>query len=357
MKHLWLVVAVGCGAASTNPAPPPPPSEPAPVAAKPAVVDPKPPEFRLPTTAHPVRYQVDVTVDPTSDDFSGTIRSEIEFTRASRVLWLNATEITIDSAVLTVGGEQLPARVISVPKNFVGLAFPHDVSGHASLSITYRGKAHADDGDGIYRAKEHDDWYAFTQFENTSARQAFPCFDEPSFKVPWQITIHTKKELVAVSNMPSTSEIDEPNGMKAVHFAETPALPSYLVAFAVGPFDLVDAGKTAGGTPIRIVVPRGRSADAAYPAQATKPLLELLEKYFGIPYPFAKLDIVAVSVFNAGAMENAGLITFRQPIVLTKPARAHTRPSSSSTRASRPTRWRTCGSATTSRWRGGTTRG
>jgi cytosol alanyl aminopeptidase len=317
MKHLWIVVAAGCGAASTKPAEPPP--APPPVAAKPVAADPKPPEFRLPTTAHPTRYQVDVTVDPTSDDFTGTITSELEFTSASSVLWLNATEITIESAVLTVGADHLTARVIPVPKNFVGLAFPHDVSGRASLAIKYRGKAHADDGDGIYRAKERDEWYAFTQFENTSARQAFPCFDEPSYKVPWQITIHTKKDLVAVSNMPSTGETDEPNGMKAVHFAETPALPSYLVAFAVGPFELVDAGKTAGGTPIRIVVPHGRSADATYPAQATKPLLELLERYFGIPYPFAKLDIVAVSVFNAGAMENAGLITFRQSIILVKP--------------------------------------
>ena len=317
MKHLWLVLVFGCGAASSKPAPLP--AGTTPVATTAAAADPKPPALRLPTTVHPLHYQVDVTLDPTKEDFSGAITSELELTSPSSVLWLNASEISIDSAVLTVGTERLPGRVITVPKNFVGLVFPHNVSGRASLAISYRGKAHADDGDGIYRAKERDEWYAFTQFENTSARQAFPCFDEPSFKVPWQVTIHTKKDLVAVSNMPSTGETDEPNGMKAVHFAETPALPSYLVAFAVGPFDMVDAGKTSGGTPIRIIVPRGRGADATYPAQVTKPLLELLEEYFGIPYPFAKLDIVAVSVFNAGAMENAGLITFRQAIVLAKP--------------------------------------
>ena len=84
MKHLWIVVAAGCGAASTKPAEPPP--APPPVAAKPVAADPKPPEFRLPTTAHPTRYQVDVTVDPTSDDFTGTITSELEFTSASSVL-------------------------------------------------------------------------------------------------------------------------------------------------------------------------------------------------------------------------------------------------------------------------------
>ncbi len=320
MKHLrslTVVAAAGCGG---TPASTPIVASPPPVAVAPQpVVDPKPPELRLPTIAHPLRYQVDLALDPTSEDFTGAITTELEVTTPSSVLWLDASEITIDNAVLTVGHDRINARVITVPKNFVGLAFPHDISGKATLAIKYRGKAHVDDGDGIYRAKERDEWYAFTQFENTDARQAFPCFDEPSYKVPWQLTIHTKKELVAVSNTPVTSETDEPNGMKAVQFAETPALPSYLVAFAVGPFEFVDAGKTAGGTPVRIVVPHGRTADAAYPAKTTVPLLELLEKYFGIPYPFPKLDIVAVSVFNAGAMENAGLITFRQSLVLTKP--------------------------------------
>src|SRR6185312_1259343 len=148
MKHLWLVLAVGCGAASSTPAPVP--VQTAPVATTPPAADPKPPELRLPTTVHPVHYHVDVTLDPTKEDFSGTITSELEFTSPSRVLWLNASEISIDSAVLTVGAEHLPGRVIAVPKNFVGLAFPHDVSGHATLAISYRGKAHADDGDGIY---------------------------------------------------------------------------------------------------------------------------------------------------------------------------------------------------------------
>src|SRR5205814_162688 len=146
-----------------------------------------------------------------------------------------------------------------------------------TLAIAYHGKAHVDDGDGIYRVKEAGADYAFTQFEATDARQAFPCFDEPSYKVPWQLTIHTKAPLAAFANTPIVSETPEANGMKVVKFAETKPLPSYLVAFAVGPFETVDAGKTRTGTPIRIVVPRGRGKDAAYPASATAPLLALLE--------------------------------------------------------------------------------
>ena len=98
--------------------------------------------------------------------------------------------------------------------------------------------------------------------------------------------------------------------MKATRFAETKPLPSYLVAFAVGPFEAVDAGKTRSGAPIRIVVPKGRTGDVAYPVKSTKRILDALEDYFGTPYPYPKLDMLAVSVFNAGAMENPGLITY-----------------------------------------------
>src|SRR5262249_4700406 len=125
---------------------------------------------------------------------------------------------------------------------------------------------------------------------------------------------------VALSNTLIEAETDEPGGMKAVRFAETKPLPSYLVAFAVGPFDAVDAGKTRAGGAIRIIVPRGHANEASVAAQASKPLLDLLEDYFGIPYPYGKLDMVAVPVFNAGAMENPGLITWRQQLLLIKPS-------------------------------------
>jgi cytosol alanyl aminopeptidase len=230
------------------------------------------------------------------------------------VLWLNAEDIEIDNAKI---GDITTKPVFA--KNFVGFVPARRIPvGKHTLRVTYRGKMTKNDGDGIYTAQEAGDWYAFTQFESTDARRAFPCFDEPSFKVPWQLTIRAPKDVVAISNTPVDSERVE-GATKIVRFAETPPLPSYLVAFAVGPFDFVDAGKTRTGTPIRIVVPRGRGKDTAYPAKVTGEILALLEDYFGTPYPFKKLDHVAVSVFNAGAMENPGLITYRQEILLTKP--------------------------------------
>lgn len=320
-----ILAVVACGPVKAPPAvqEPAPPAGPAPGAAGPEVADAelKPPALRLPAGARPLRYEVELTLEPAREDFAGSIVIELELAQPTRLLWLSAEEIAVESAVFEVaGGPPIAARAISQHKELLGLAVDRPLApGKAKLTIKYRGKAHRDDGDGIYTVQEGGAWYAFTQFEATAARQAFPCFDEPSYKVPWRLTIHTKKELVALSNTPIESEQDAPGGMKTVRFAETRPLPSYLVALAVGPFELVDAGKTRGGAPIRIVVPRGHGKEVAYPVQATRPVLDLLEDYFGIPYPYEKLDLVAVPVFNAGAMENPGLITYRQELVLTKP--------------------------------------
>jgi alanyl aminopeptidase len=264
----------------------------------------------------PTHNTVELTLDPASEDFAGTITTALEITAPTDVIWLNGDEIAIKTA--TVAGQTATATYPK--KGFIALTFAQPLpAGAAEMKIVYTGKAHKDDGDGIYRAQEAGDWYAFTQFESTDARQAFPTFDEPSFKVPWQLTIHTKQSLMALSNTPIMSEKAASDGTKTVVFAETKPLPSYLVAFAVGPFETLSAGKTSSGAPIRIVFPHGRAADAAYPAKVTSELLTRLENYFGTPYPYPKLDMLAVSVFNAGAMENPGLITFRQALLLTKP--------------------------------------
>ncbi len=269
---------------------------------------------------HPTHNTVELTIDPTIEDFTGSITTAIAVDEPTSVIWLNGEELELGSAVATIGGVAQTANVTAPKKGYLALSFAKPLArGTGTLAISYRGKMHRDDGDGIYTAQEGGDWYAYTQFEATDARQAFPTFDEPSFKVPWKLTIHTKQPLVTLSNTPIVAERPEANGMKAVEFAETKPLPSYLVAFTVGPYDLVDAGKTKSGTPVRIVVPHGRASDATYPAKVTVELLERIEQYFGSPYPYEKLDLVALSVFNAGAMENPGLITFRQNILLTKP--------------------------------------
>jgi cytosol alanyl aminopeptidase len=310
----WMVlVLAACGSNHVAPAPLPTP----PVAARMAPPPPTPPDLRLPTNVKPTHNTVDLTIDPATTDFTGTITTAIDVSDATDVIWLDGEEIAISSAVIKQDDEM--TAIASYPKKgYVGLSLPHALhKGTGTMTIKYAGKMHKDDGDGIYTVNEANDWYAFTQFESTAARQAFPTFDEPSFKIPWQLTIHTKQALSVFSNTLGTETTA--NGIKTVVFAETKPLPSYLVAFAIGPFDTLDAGKSKSGTPIRVVVPKGRAGDAGYPAKVTAALLDKLEDYFGTPYPFPKLDLVAVPVFNAGAMENPGLITFRQAYLLTKP--------------------------------------
>ena len=136
--------------------------------------------------------------------------------------------------------------------------------------------------------------------------------------MPWKLTLHVQRTHVALSNAPVATETDEAAGMKAVSFVETKPLPSYLVALMVGPFDVVNAG-TAGhhGTPLRFVVPRGRGGETAYAAEVTPRIVGLLEDFFGMPYPYGKLDVAVVPRYW-GTMEHPGLVALGQPLTLIK---------------------------------------
>ncbi len=217
----------------------------------------------------------------------------------------------------------IPGAAATGGSDYVRLTFQRNLSpGPWFLILEYGGRVESKDTEGIFRQKEGGDWYAFSQFEAIYARRAFPCFDEPSFKTPWQLTIHVPKGSIAVSNTPVASETADPDGGRTFAFAPTKPLPSYLVAFGVGPFDVVNAG-TAGRnrTPIRMIVPKGHAAEARWAAETTGPILEVLEDYFGIPYPYEKLDDLAIpQTVGFGAMENAGLITYSSSLLLAKPA-------------------------------------
>ena len=330
LRHaLPLVVAACSGAATTPPlvSPAPPaiaePTSPAPVA--PPAPAPSPPGLRLGTRVRPTHYALDLTIVPTEDSFRGKVAIALDVAEPTSVLWLHGAELTVESAAVAVAGAQIAARPIARTKaiedaQLLGFALDRPIGpGAAELTIGYRGQIYAKESSGIYRQDERGEAYVFTQFEATDARRAFPCFDEPVFKAPLGLTLHVKREHVAVANAPMVAEADDGPGMKTVRFAETRPLPAYLIALAVGPFDIVDGGKAGKNqVPLRVIVPRGRAAEAAYAVSVTPELVARLESYFGIPYPYDKLDEVAVPHMD-GAMENAGLITYGLPILLIAP--------------------------------------
>ena len=187
--------------------------------------------------------------------------------------------------------------------------------GPADLEIDYEG-AFATGLRGLYRVEEGGRWYAFTQFEPTDARRAFPCFDEPGIKTPFTVTVTAPADR---SRSPTCASRPPPrsrggNGRVKFEFEASPPLPTYLVAIAVGAFDLREA--LAGTLAIRLAAVSGKARLGGGALAAARGQLVELERYFGRRYPYAKLDLLAVPSFGAGAMENAGLITFREERIL-----------------------------------------
>jgi alanyl aminopeptidase len=309
-----------------------PPSEaiPAPAVASPAVpvagaassALPPPPardDGRLPETVTPLGYELTLWIDPTLPTFHGTTEIAVDVPAPTRHVVLHARDMTIARAEAWVGRLRFAATATPrvahggvVPEELV-LTFDRDLpAGKATIQIDYAAPF-ATDLSGLYRVQEKGLWYAYTQFEATDARRAFPCFDEPRYKTPFRVHVHAPPGTTALANAPASPPASS-DVAGAVTFDPTPPLPTYLVAFAVGPFDIL-AGHE-GTPPIRVVTTRGRSDLAGLALETAQAMIEQLGDYFDMAYPYAKLDLVAVPDFGAGAMENPGLVTFRDSILL-----------------------------------------
>ena len=277
--------------------------------------------MRLPDGVRPLAYQLNLTLDPAQPTHSGEVTIDVELKQPVRSLQLHAKDLQIRSAWLDIGTRRHVARPRPLDAERIELRFAQPVpAGRARLVLGFSGKQQDADELGLFHRREAGDWYAYTQFEATGARLAFPLFDEPGWKVPWTLSLTVPQALMAVANTAPLREEATSAGWKRVDFEPTPPLPSYLLAFAVGPFEVLD-GPPAGRLPIRFIAPRGRAAEAAFAAGITPRIVERLEAYFDLPHPYAKLDSLALSIPAAfGAMEHAGLITYAAPLLLAPPA-------------------------------------
>jgi aminopeptidase N len=170
----------------------------------------------------------------------------------------------------------------------------------------------------LFHAEVGGSWYAWTQMEPIDARRVFPGFDEPGFKTPFTVTVTAPKDLKVFANAPLAEAI--PAGAMTTHrFATTEPLPTYLVALGVGAFDVVETSAPANAIrkqplAMRIIATSGQASRMQFAAREA-PALELTEKYVGIPFPYAKRDLLA-SPLLGGAMENAGLMIFDDTLIL-----------------------------------------
>lgn len=293
-------------------------------------VDDEAPLGRLPDDVQPLGYDLTFNVDPRKEVFSGVVAIGIRLTRPRNHLWIHGVGLQVKQAQVTLADGS--ARKVDyqqlTPDGVVRIAFPRELEAQdIRLAIAY--DAEFDDGlRGLYRVEEAGQGYAFTQFEAIDARRAFPCFDEPSFKTPFRITVTTPISMqVIAATSAEAQRVSSDGSSRTTAFRETEALPTYLIALAVGEFDIVDAEIPGNSVrerpvPLRGVAVRGKGSALNYALENTGPILAALERYFGIPYPYEKIDIIAVPDFGAGAMENVGAITFREYLLLFDPATA-----------------------------------
>ncbi|HEY8207797.1 MAG TPA: M1 family metallopeptidase [Myxococcaceae bacterium] len=284
----------------------------------------EPPALRLPEGARPTRYAVELTLLPQEATFSGRVSIDLSLARAMSGVWLHGADLKVEQAWFEAAGERQPARVRDEHEGWLGFELERGLAaGSAVLTIQYAGKILDNEAIGIFHRQHKGESYLFTQFQPLDARRAFPCFDEPRFRTPWVITLHVPAADTAVSNTPIERERLEPGGTRAVQFQQTEPLPAYLVAFAVGPFELLQGRPMGmGATPFRLLLPKGESDQAALARALVPELFEPLERSFGIAYPYRKLDVVGVPNGHGLAMENAGLITIASDRLLLRAEQA-----------------------------------
>lgn len=288
-------------------------------------------ESVLPKNVRPEKYSIVLEPDLEQFIFSGRVCIDIEITDWTSEIVLNAVELEVLGAVLHQGlggmGEwdnfEVNASEILMDseRETVTVRFPRQLNrGHSLLCIDFRGTLN-DKLHGFYRSRYAlpdgtERFMATTQFEAVDARRAFPCWDEPEHKAVFKVTLVVPEDKVALSNMmPVSDVIKREDGRKEVRFGESPKMSTYLLAFIVGDLECVE-GQTKNGTYVRIWATPGKREQCAFALETGIRVLEYYEEYFGIPYPLPKMDMVAIPDFAAGAMENWGLVTYRESMLL-----------------------------------------
>jgi puromycin-sensitive aminopeptidase len=278
--------------------------------------------FRLPRSAIPTTYRVELEPDLAAAAFTGSVEIDLDIVEDTAELVLNA--IDLDITECRVNGADATFRLDEASERlFVTIPSPL-TRGTATLAIGFTGTLN-DKLRGWYRSTYVDDGgaervIATTQMQATDCRRAFPCWDEPDFKATFSITLVVEPHLLAVSNC-GEIERAERDGKAVVRFAETMPMSTYLVAFVVGPLEATDP-VDVDGIPLRIVHVPGKGHLTAFGLDVGAAALRWFQDYYGIAYPSDKVDLLGLPDFAAGAMENLGCITFRESLLLVDPKTA-----------------------------------
>jgi puromycin-sensitive aminopeptidase len=280
--------------------------------------------FRLPAHVRPRRYDLLVRPDLDAATSGGTVRIELEVAEATDRVVLHARDLDVRLAGVASAGAEIAAELATDPADerlTITLAHPLE-AGPATLDLEFTGPI-SPGMLGFYLSRFTDEAgnahvLGATQFEAPHARAAFPCFDEPEFKAVFGITLDVADGLLALSNGPEIGRESAEPGRVQVRFGDTIPMSTYLVAWVVGPLELTPP-VDAGGVPMRIAHVPGKGHLTGFALEVGAFALQFFADYYGIPYPGEKCDMVALPDFSFGAMENLGLITYRETRLLVDP--------------------------------------
>jgi puromycin-sensitive aminopeptidase len=263
--------------------------------------------YRLPRHIIPTRYDLQLTPHLAQATFDGTVVIAANVLAQAPEIVLNAKALTIHD--VQVNGLDAHFSLHSETERLVITPSSVVETGTASISISFSGVLN-DSLRGFYRSTYTDDngteqVIAATQMQSTDCRQAFPCWDEPDFKAVFGITLVVDEQHLAISNGAEVSRTPAMPGQVSVRFADTMSMSTYIVAFIVGPLEATQP-IDVDGTPLRIIHVPGKSHLTDFGKRVGAFSLKWFQDYYGIRYPAAKLDLVAMPDFAAGAMENIG---------------------------------------------------
>jgi len=279
--------------------------------------------FRLPKTVKPSNYNISLTPDLTKFTFAGTVEIDVDVLAATSTVKINAKELVISAFSATnSSGTRLDGKIsLDEETEIATITFDGTLGkGAWKLAAVFTGILN-DKLKGFYRSIWTDEQgnkhtIATTQFESTDARRAFPCFDEPEFKATFDVTLTVPEELTALSNGAIIKSEAVGNGLKAVSYERTMKMSTYLVCFCIGEF-VSSKPVMVNGIETRVWCVPGKEDMTAFALRAAAFATDHYEKYFEIPYPGGKkIDHIAIPDFASGAMENLGLITYRETALL-----------------------------------------
>ena len=269
---------------------------------------------------NPINYRICLEPDLENFRFRGSTEILIKVSKPVNEISLNALELSIRSCKVSLDGELVDCPFFVDPKREeIRVSLPKEMDGKIDLKIDYEGEINNKMA-GFYRSKYVVDgkerYIAVTQFEESDARRAFPCFDHPAKKATFDVEMTINKSLTAISNGPIIDEKRLDDGRKLIKFGQTPKMSTYLLFFGVGEFEFIE---DPGEVLVRVATMPGMIKFGKFGMEFGRKSLTFSEDYYGIKYPLPKLDLIAITDFAFGAMENWGAITFRENLLLYYP--------------------------------------